>query len=420
MPVLKKSPSDLPLPEDLANEILYGTTKNLERSINFISKALSDREEVRKYLRNELIKQNLIKRLPNKTSILRVVEGIDGGYKSHRTLAFQILAFGVVGYSPSHLNYNQKLRKFVLAVPTLMSDFSQTILKGLTTLYEFAMAYTSDSELVIMDGSFITFLTSLNSFYARVANNPNDPAVLAIRDLIDPISNDPNNIYKFANSTRFLINTLTTNIKPRTSKYIVAIPKGSGTSSALKHILDNAIMLSNPLTIAGQSFKDYLISHYTDRMLFTIILGEQEYFYYYVNQKSLTGGHEANLARTAQNLRPQDADDVEKFYDEKDNYSGRGGFTYVFYRPRKWAPAYKVEIPGKVSTDVIEEILLRLKDSVIDPSMAEHYEQYMADKIVKLVAKSTRAIVGASISSLSQRLGPDIVRVLLSSYRTER
>jgi hypothetical protein len=57
---------------------------------------------------------------------------------------------------------------------------------------------------------------------------------------------------------------------------------------------------------------------------------------------------------------------------------------------------------------------------VIDPSMAEHYEQYMADKIVKLVAKSTRAIVGASISSLSQRLGPDIVRVLLSSYRTER
>jgi len=420
MSVLKKSPSDLPLPEDLANEILYGATKNLERSLNFISKALSGREEIRKYLRNELIKQNLIKRLPNRTSKLRVVEGVDGGYKSHRTLAFQILAFGVVGYSPFHPNYNQKLRKFVLAVPSLMSDFSQTILKGLTALYEFAMAHTSDSELIIMDGSFITFLTSLNSFYARVVNNPNDSAVLAIRDLIDPTSNDPNNIYKFATSTRFLINTLTVNITPRTSKYIVAIPKGSGTSSALKHILDNAIPLSNPPTIAGQSFKDYLISHYTDRMLFTLILGEQEYFYYYINQKSLTNGHEANLARTANNLRPQDADDVEKFYDEKDNYSGRGGFTYVFYRPHKWAPTYKVEIPGKVPTDVIDEILLRLKDSVVDPSIAEHYEQYMADKIVKQVAKSTRAIIGASISSLSQSLGPDIVRMLLSSYRTER
>ncbi|MGC9107844.1 MAG: hypothetical protein ACP5IE_06620 [Infirmifilum sp.] len=405
----------------MANEILYGGTRNLERSIDFIRNTLSGREQVKRYLRNELINQGLIKPLPQGTSRLTVVEGIDGSYKAHRTLAFQILAFGVVGYAPSHANPNKKLRHFVMAIPTLMSDFSQTILKGITTLYEFAMAYTSDANLVIMDGSLIAFLTSLNNFYAKISQYPNDPAAAAVRDLIDPTSSNPHNVYKFTGSTRFLIKTLESNITPNTSKYIVSIPKGSGTSSALEYILDNVITLSNPPTIGGLSFKDYLKSHYTDRMLFTIILGSDEYFYYYTNQKALTKNkHEANLARNAGDLRPQDADDVEKFYDSEGTYSRMGGFTFVFYRPHSWAPAYKIEIPGKVSTSTIEEILLRLKESVVDPSIAEHYEQYMADRIVKTVAKSTKAIVGASMTSLSQVLGPDIVRLLLSSYRTER
>lgn len=421
MSTSRRSSSNLPLPEDLANEILYGKTHNLERSINFISSALSGRDKVKSYLRNELINQGLIKQLPQRTSRLTVVEGVDGSYKAHRTLAFQILAFGVVGYAPSHPNPNQKLRYFVMAIPTLMSDFPQTILKGITTLYEFAMAYTSNANLVIMDGSFITFLTSLNSFYAKISGYPNDPASAAVRDFVDPNSNNPYNVYKFTSSTHFLIDTLKSNITYNPSKYIVSIPKGSGTSSALEYILNNVITLSNPPTIGNQSFKDYLITHYTDRMLFTVILGEDEYFYYYTNQKALTNNaHEANLARTAGSLRPQDADEVEEFYDSKGSYSTTGGFTFVFYRPHRWAPAYKIEIPGRVSQNTIEEILLRLKESVVDPSIAEHYEQYMADKLAKIVAKSTRAIIGASMANLSQTLGPDIVRLLLSSYRTER
>jgi hypothetical protein len=338
----------------------------------------------------------------------------------HRTLAFQILAFGVVGYAPSNPNPNQKLRHFVIAIPTLISDFPQTIIKGITTLYEFVMAFTSNANLVIMDGSFITFLTSLNSFYAKVSGYPNDPASTAVRELIDPNSNNPNNVYRVAGANSFLIATLGSNIAHNTSKYIVSIPKGSGTSSALEYILNNVITLSNPPKIGSQNFRDFLITHYTDRMLFTVILGPGEYFYYYTNQRALTNNvHEANLARRAGDLRPPDADEVEEFYDSKGKYEKTGGFTFVFYRPQKWAPAYKIEIPGRVSQNVIEEILLRLRESVIDPSIAEHYEQYMADKIVKIVAKSTRAIVGASMANLSQTLGPDIVRLLLSSYRTE-
>ena len=269
-----------------------------------------------------------------------------------------------------------------------------------------------------MDGSFISFLTSLNNFYAKVANNPNDSAVQAIRKFIDPNSNDPNNVYRFTGSTRFLIGTLTTNLTSSSKKYIVAIPKGSGTSSALQYILNKVITFSNPPNIGNQPFKDYLTSHYTDRMLFTLILAQGEYFSYYVNQKDLTNGHEANFARTAGDLRPLDADEIEEFYDDKGSYSGRGGFTYVFYRPYLWAPAYKIEIPGRVDNSTIEEILLRLTQSVIDPSIVEHYEQYMADKLAKIVARSTRAIVGAAVNSLSNTLGPDIVRLLLSSYRT--
>ena len=334
------------------------------------------------------------------------------------------MAFGVVGYAPSHPKPELKLRYLVDAVPTLMSDFSSVILKGITTLYELAMAYTSTSDLVIMDGSFISFLTSLNSFYARMSESPDDPAVSAIRHLVDPESDSPRNVYNFAGSRQFLIETLTTNIRAGSSgqpKYIVAIPKGSGTKAALQHILDNAgIVLESAPTIESLNLRDYLLSHYTDRMLFTLILDSGEYFSYHTNQYLLANGHEANLARRAERLRPPDADDVEDFYDERDKYKGQGGFTYVYYRPHRWAPAYKVEIPGNVREDAIEEILLRLSQCVVDPSIAEHYEQYMADRIAKVVARSTKAIVSAAISSLSEKLGPDIVRLLLSSYRTER
>ena len=398
----------------MAREILYGNTKNLERTINFIQTALSGRYQVIQYLRNELINQGQIKQIRSSQSRLQVVEGVDGSYKPHKTLAFQVLAFGVVGYAPSHPDPSKRLRHFVMAVPTLMSDFSSVILKGITTLYEFAMAYTSTSDLVIMDGSFISFLTSLNSFYAKVSNNPNDPAVIAIRRFIDPNINDPNNVYQFAGSKKFLIGVLT-------SKKVIAVPKGSGTSSALQYILDKVVVLNNPPVVGNQSFKDHLLSHYTDRMLFTLILQQPgEYFRYYVNQRDLTNGHEANLARSAGALRPEDADDVEAFYDDKGVYAGIGGFTYVFYRPHRWSPAYKIEIPGRASDSFIEEILIRLSQSVLDPSIAEHYEQYMADRLAKIVAKSTRAIIGASINSLSNTLGPEIVRILLSSYRTER
>lgn len=402
-----------PLPADVINEILYGRNNNLRNTIDFINSSLRERDRIRRELRLSLYRNNLIHRLSGTADRTEIIEGIDGSYKIHRTLAFIAIAYGAVGYAPNHPNNDNKLRYNTFLLPSTFSVEGGRIAQGLMTFEEFYLAATSTSNIVIMDGSFISFLTRLNSALSYMNNNRNERIVNDAITRVSPNSNNEMNIYyRYRNETNkgmLLLDVLTSNIN-NNNKYIMAIPKGSQSSSAIDTILTR-IQIPTEL-------RQILRDHFTDRMLFTLILDENEYFYFYTSQRDLTNGrHEANLARGS-DFRPIEADLVEEFYDREGRYSANGGFTFVYYRPQRWAPAYKIELPGKIDKTIIDNILNKLKESVIDPSILEHYEQYMADQLAREIGEATEAIISAALSQLSNTIGPDVVRLLLSTYRT--
>ncbi len=389
------------LPADVVECIL--SERNIRGTIDFVNSALSYRDQIRVKVTDLLMRQGEIHTLPNRSSSLNIVEAIDGSYATHRTIAFILLVFGAAAYSPDNPVPKQKLRYDVNAIPILFSDLVGRVAQGLMTFEEFYLAATSQADLIIMDGSFISFLTRLNSIMSAINEYPYDPAVTTIKPLIDP--NDPGSFYAKAGQ-KFISKVLTYNLRSSGPK-IIAIPKSSQSRIILRKIIHTG----------DQAFDEAVMKYYTDRALFTIILDKNEYYYKYFSQRDMTGRtHRANLGRRSP-VRPVDADEIEDFYDDEGNYQGRGGFTLVYYRPKKWAPAYKIEIPGKVSKQVIEDILLKIRDLIVDPSIQEPYPQYMVDKIIKQIARSSKAVLDAAYANLTS-YDPSLIRLLLTSYRS--
>ena len=69
----------------------------------------------------------------------------------------------------------------------------------------------------------------------------------------------------------------------------------------------------------------------------------------------------------------------------------------VYFRPRKWSPAYRLELAPVVAEDreLLERQLALLREQVLNPAMREPYPLYLADRFVRSLSLGMSAVTEA-------------------------
>ena len=376
-----------------------GIVQSIQRLTEFARSIVSDRDTV-KAVRAVLEKNGLIRQFNVQTQTGLTAEGVDSSFTVYRTLSMQAIIIAAAAYRKE--SRDTKIRRVVNAIPSLLSDYSDDLVRGLATLYELALARSSTADIVMLDGSFVSFAVNLATLYYSLSNK-HDPAVVAVMEYIDQNSTNPLNVFSIARSKTFATDVILQNAGPRA----VALPKASGAQGAIQY-------LSDFLGI-DRGLSETLFRRYTDRSLFTLVLEPGEYFTFHSVRI-----HEREKLEVKGGPDWPWVDEIYDFLSDRGKFSGSGGLTVVIYRPYAWSPAYKVEIPGRATRDYIETVLGRLSASIVDPGIKEHEEQYMADMIAKEMLESI-ADAGAAVLLDTERTDDiDASILLMSYYRTQK
>ena len=144
----------------------------LDRVSEFAVRVASREAGVLAAVRKAMEDRGLTRKFDPVSETDKNVEAVDSAHAVYRTLSVQLIATAAVGYS------KRNARKVVNAVPSLLSDDAEVIARGLSALYELALAYSSNADVVILDGSFLTYILGLVTFYQKLRNRE-DPAVTA-------------------------------------------------------------------------------------------------------------------------------------------------------------------------------------------------------------------------------------------------
>lgn len=94
----------------------------------------------------------------------------------------------------------------------------------------------------------------------------------------------------------------------------------------------------------------------------------------------------------------------------------------VYFRPRQWSPAYRIELAPRVADDqgLLERQLALIREQCVNPAMREPYPLYLADRFVRSLGKGMAAVVEAvrgDVTAQSKHL--ELTTRFLSYSRTE-
>ena len=150
---------------------------------------------------------------------------------------------------------------------------------------------------------------------------------------------------------------------------------------------------------------------YDDGAILTMVLEPGEYTkpMLFTNEE----GWHSNL--------PYQNENLEKLME--DIISGIRKLYVMYYKPYKWSPAIRIEMPFYIAEDEnkLEILLQNIKQQCEIPSILEHYPLYMADRITKRISPAIPAykqiIMNKMINEPSQN-EMDIL-FMMRSYRTE-
>ena len=94
----------------------------------------------------------------------------------------------------------------------------------------------------------------------------------------------------------------------------------------------------------------------------------------------------------------------------------------VYFRPRKWSPAYRIELAPIVAEDqaLLERQLGLLREQVVNPAMREPYPLYLADRFVRSLLRGMVAVTEAVRNKVTAKSDDvDLVSRYLSYSRSE-
>ena len=94
----------------------------------------------------------------------------------------------------------------------------------------------------------------------------------------------------------------------------------------------------------------------------------------------------------------------------------------VYFRPREWSPAYRLELAPSVAEDreLLERQLALLREQAVNPAMREPYPLYLADRFVRSLSLGMSAVTEAVRRDVTSKAEDvDLVSRFLSYGRSE-
>lgn len=369
------------LPAALVQEVL-------ERTADISSALLITFDDVRQNKsrwREQLFTQGILKKDANLPLVpIPTCSGVDGALAIERLLATDLLAAGAVAVEgltpPSEARYWPEPRHTIYVDTEAHEADTASILRGLMMGLELQLAYEAPHDVVFLDGS----LTTPTIFFNQALSKAKEVPKLKVSSELIRVALASLKAYKEILEAR------------RSDRYWVAVPK----YTTRREIGER---LSWPET-------------YDDRGLLSSILEAGEYTEPMILRRPNSPWH-INTDAIDSSERPV----AERLVDQITMRLDTVWVTY--YRPYTWLPAFRLEIaqsiaktPSRLST-----VLIGLKHQCGSAAILEPYPLYMADRMVKHLAKSVPAFRQIASQRLAEVYQGDISEIFFSlhGYRTE-
>lgn len=378
------------IPASLVEELLSKTTQignDIFNSINIIKKK-------KYYFRSQLDKSNILANDSEiKTQFLTSC-AVDGAYAIERLLGSDLIAIGTVGVEG--LNSSDKKKgewqspNHSVFINTEKHDPENMIAaRGLMIEMEINLAANSPYDLVFLDGSLTTGLIHM---YKAIDFIEKRRTVIAdkIRD----------SYKEFLSSYKKILES------DYMEKQWVGIPKYTSRN-------DIGDIFGWP-------------TDYDDRAILTLILNEGEY----TKPRQFTSKENWHMKIPKFNSNDSMASktnnsELESLMDEVIRKIIE--LHVIYYKPYKWSPALRIEIPYSIAKDKkrLYSLLQNIKNQCIIPSIMEPYPLYLADRIAKHISPAIPAykqILTSSIAELDKENTKDDISdiiFIMHSYRTE-
>ena len=126
------------------------------------------------------------------------------------------------------------------------------------------------------------------------------------------------------------------------------------------------------------------------------------------------------LALPTERLYLGNAPMTEKYRDKLNQHFS--AIKVVYFRPREWSPAYRIEFAPLVAEDqgLLERQLALIREQCVNSSMREPYPVYLADRFVRSLGKGMAAVLEAvrgQVTSESEDV--ELTSRFISPGRTE-
>jgi hypothetical protein len=368
------------LPAALVNEVLTQTKDVSQRLLS----AFSDLKTKKNAWRSELLKKDLIL----KQSALPFVNtpttcGVDGSMSIERLLALDLVTVGAVAVEgltpPSEARHWPEPRHLVYVNTEIHHADTSSVLQGIMAGNEMQLAQDAPHEVVFLDGSLTTPTIFFNQALSKVVEAPH---LRVSKHLLE-------SAVVYLEAYRAILQST------RSDHFWVAMPKYTTKREVGE--------------LAGWH------SAYEDRGILSLVMEPGEY----TRPMPLTAPENPWHI----NLSPikESKEQAKKVVDEITKLLN--GVKVIYYRPVQWWPALRLELAQSIADNPsrLSIVLKGIEHQCQATAIMEPFPLYMADRMVKHLARSIPVFRQIASQNLAENYDGDIGEVFMSlhGYRTE-
>jgi len=365
------------LPAALVEEVLSQTTAVAQELLASFQGVRGAREAMRKQLDDSglVLSESSLGYPPLPTTC-----GTDGSYAIERLLTTDLAAAAAVAVEgltpPSEKRHWEQPHHSTFMAPEPHTEDTATVLRALMLGEELNLAVSAPHDVVMIDGTLTLPIIYFNQALNKMSDAVNLQCSRRFRgDCIE-----------YLEAYRTIL------ASQRSDKQYISLPK----YSTRREI---GCALGWP---AG----------YDDRGMLTLLLNPGELTKPRVLEQPEQRWHlnTGGLPRTAREI----ADEI---------IASLEGVHVFYYKPQGWLPALRVEVSASVAANThrLATVVQGLKHQTATPSMLEPYPIYLADRMVKALARSIPAFRQVTTQRISEKYAGDIGEVFFAmhGYRSE-
>ena len=370
------------LPAALVDEMLSKTEEVARSLLDGFRAVQEDRSQLRSTLEScQLLENESHLGCPPPTP---TTCGIDGSYAIERLLSADLAACAAVAVEgltpPTETRHWQQPHHRSFVRPEVHDADTPTVLRAVMLGYELLLAMNAPHDVVMLDGTLTLPVIYFNQALSKLREAPN-----------------LNASQEFSSSSIDFLTAYSEILQAsRSDQNYVGLPKYSTRREIGRHL--------------GRA------DTYDDRALLSLLLNPGELTrpiplenpnqQWHIGTSSLPSKVQAHAKPLVDNI-----------------VSALNDIHVIYYKPHEWLPAIRLEVPRPVveNRDRLATVIQAVKYQCATPGILEPYPLYLADRMVKALARSVPAFRQVTTRQIAEQYAGPIDEIFfgMHGYRTE-